>query len=157
MSSSTTPTMETGSVQVCVQPWPLRVDGEVNFRLPLSLNLQVSLFYLHQDLRCPYTHLSTVKCFLTSMHCAAQGQPAILLLLFQMKGDLGFRIMNCLSGVSDRFVSNIRREVEYYLVSNGNCVSLPAPLWFNEVWLGLKTHIGVYNSMTFACSLEVWR
>lgn len=45
--------------------------------------------------------------------------------------------MNCLSGLSDRFVSNIRVKLEYYLVPDGNCVRLPA----DSMRLGLKTHI----------------
>lgn len=70
------------------------------------------------------------------MHRAAQSKSAGLLLLFQIKRALGFSSMNCLSGVSDRFVTN-RSELEYHLVSEGNCVRLPA----DSMRLGLKTPI----------------
>lgn len=128
MSSSTTPTMETGSVQVCVQPRPRRVDSEVNSDCSFEstppgvalLPPSGSLMSVHApEYGQLFPNQHALRCSRTASH---------FIKVFQMKRGLRFRIMNRLSGASDRFVSNIRRKVEYYLVSNGNRVSLPAPL-----------------------------
>lgn len=120
--------METGSVPVCVQPRPRRVDSEVNSDCsfeskPPGVAL-VPPSGSRMSVRAPeYGQL------FPNQHALRRSRTAShFIIVFQMKGDLGFRIMSCSSGVSDRFVTNIRRKVECYLVSNGNRVSLPAPL-----------------------------